>query len=402
MEESSDFPVIPFKTTETVSSVFVSKEKVKKILQGLNPSKSCGPDECHPRFLKETATELSEPICNLFNQSLLNGELPNEWKEANVTCIFKKGDKSSPGNYRPVSLTSVLCKSLEKIVREVIMLHLKQNNLLSDCQFGFREHRGCILHLLHVIDEWSKEVDLGKQIDCIYLDFQKAFDTVPHRRLLAKVKSFGIQGCVLKWLESFLTGRRQRVILNGEVSDWKPVISGIPQGSVLGPVLFIIFINDLPDLLKSTCKLFADDTKLYKAISSCEDQNVLQQDLLTLCDWSDDWLLRFNVLKCKYIQYGIVNFVFEYQMRDIHGNTTSLLKDSQEKDLGIIFQDNLKFDQHISNAVGRANRILGLIKRSFIYMNSDLFLKLYKTLVRPIIDYGNVIWYPFTKKDKKN
>lgn len=176
-----------------------------------------------------------------------------------------------------------------------------------------------------------------------------------------------------------------------------------PTGQCSWPgFVYNIHKPDLPDLLKSTCKLFADDTKLYKAISSCEDQNVLQQDLLTLCDWSDDWLLRFNVLKCKYIQYGIVNFVFEYQMRDIHGNTTSLLKDSQEKDLGIIFQDNLKFDQHISNAVGRANRLLGLIKRSFIYMNSDLFLKLYKTLVRPIIDYGNVIWYPFTKKDKKN
>lgn len=220
-------------------------------------------------------------------------------------------------------------------------------------------------------------------------------------RLLAKLKSFGIQGCVLNWHESFLIGRRQRVILNGEVSDWKPVISGIPQGSVLGPVLFIIFINDLPDLIKSTCKLFADDTKLYNAIFSSEDQNVLQQDLFALCDWSDKWLLRFNVLKCKYIQYGIVSFLFEYQMRDIQGNITSLMKDAKEKDLGVIFQENLKFDQHISNAVGRANKILGLIKRSFIYINSDLFLKLYKTLVRPIIDYGNVIWYPFTKKDKK-
>ena len=257
----------------------VDIDKVKKILLGLNPTKSCGTDECHPRMLKETADILSGPIHQLFTKSLQSGTLPKQWKEANVTCIFKKGDKSSPGNYRPVSLTSVLCKSLGKIVREAIMKHLNKNNLLSDCQYGFRQNRGCILQLLKVVAEWSKDIDKTKQVDCIYLDFKKAFDTVPHKRLLKKLQSFGITGNVLKWIKDFLSGRHQRVVVNGTFSKWKPVLSCIPQGSVLGPVLFIIFINDLPEVVKCYCKIFADDTKLYKAISCSNDQQMLQLDL---------------------------------------------------------------------------------------------------------------------------
>ena len=299
------------KTLDSLHDIDVDIDKVKKILLGLNPTKSCGPDECHPRMLKETADILSGPIPQLFTKSLQSGTLPKQWKEANVTCIFKKGDKSSPGNYRPVSLTSVLCKSLEKIVREAIMKHLNKNNLLSDCQYGFRQNRGCILQLLKVVDEWSKDIDMNKQVDCKYLDFKKAFDTVPHKRLLKKLQSFGITGTVLKWIKDFLSGRHQRVVVNGTFSKWKPVLSGIPQGSVLGPVLFRIFINDLPEVVKCYCKIFADDTKLYKAISCSNDQQMLQLDLFQCCDWSDDWLLLFNVLKCKYVQYGLVKFDFD-------------------------------------------------------------------------------------------
>ena len=389
------------KTLDSLHEINVGIDKVKKLLQGLNPTKSCGPDECHPRMLKESAESLSVPIHQLFTKSLQSGVLPRQWKEANVTCIFKKGDKSSPGNYRPVSLTSVLCKTLEKVVREAIMTHLNNNNLLSDCQYGFRQNRGCILQLLKVVDEWSKDIDENKQIDCIYLDFRKAFDTVPHKRLLKKLESFGITGTVLKWLEDFLSNRQQRVVVNGTFSNWKPVLSGIPQGSVLGPVLFIIFINDLPDYVKCICKLFADGTKLYKAISCRYDQQLLQVDLFQCCDWSDDWLLLFNILKCKFVQYGLVKFEFNYQMRDSKGNISSLTKDSEEKDLGIIFQENLKFDKQILESVGKANKILGLIKRSFVHLDCDLLLKLFKSMVRPILDYGNVIWFPYTKKNKK-
>ena len=240
-----------------------------------------------------------------------------------------------PGNYRPVSFSSVLCKSLEKVVREAIMSHLKNNNLLSDCQYGFRENRGCILQLLKVMDEWSLAIGKCHQIDCVYLDFQKAFDAVPHKRLLYKLESLGISGSLLKWLENFLTNRRQRVVLNRTFSDWKSVSSGIPQGRVLGPVLFIIFINDLPDVIKSVCRLFADDTNIYKPTKDLSDLEIVQLDLFSVCDWSDDWFLRPYVIKCKFIQSGNVKFELKYQMRDAKGSIISLSKDSQEKDLGM-------------------------------------------------------------------
>ena len=175
------------KTLDLLQKLNVDADKVKKLLQGLNPAKSCGPDECHPYILKKTADILSDPIYQLFTKSQQSGKLPKQWKEANVTCIFKKGDKSNPGNYRPVSLTFVVRKTLEKVVREAIMNHLNSHNMLSDCQYGFRQNRGCILQLLKVVDEWSKYIDMNKQIDCIYLDFQKVFDTVPHKRHLNKL-----------------------------------------------------------------------------------------------------------------------------------------------------------------------------------------------------------------------
>ena len=206
---------------------------------------------------------------------------------------------------------------------------------------------------------------------------------------------------MLKWIKDFLSGRQQRVVVNGTFSKWKPVLSGIPQGSVIGPVLFIIFINDLPEVVKCSCKIFADDKKVYKAISCSHDQHILQIDLFQCCAWSDEWLLLFNVLKCKYVQYGLVKFDFNYQMRDSIGNISSMAKDSVERGLGILFQDNPKFDKQILGSVGKAKKILGLIKRSYVHMACDLLMKLYKALVGPIVDYGNVIWYPNTKKNTK-
>ena len=300
----------------------------------------------------------------LFNKSLNEGTIPQEWKLANVTCIHKSGDKTAASNYRPISITSILCRMLESIIKTVIMDHCNINNIFSDSQYGFRQRRGCILQLLKVFDDWSKFIDSDTPVDAVFLDFRKAFDCVPHKRLLMKIEKLGISGNLLKWIKDFLTDRQQRVLINGISSEWTEVSSGVPQGSVLGPLLFILYVNDLPSEVSSFCKLFADDAKLYKDLENLEDFEMIQNDIDKLCQWTIKWLMFFNVDKCKILHIGKDNPNFDYQMEDKDGNSTNLIVVNCEKDLGVYVQDNLKFDKHISLTVNRANRLVGLIKRA--------------------------------------
>ena len=397
--ENDNMPEFQPNITSSVCDITITKQKVESMLKLLNVSKSTGPDEFHPRFLKETAVSIALPVTILFNKSLTEGTIPQEWKLANVTCIHKSGDKTAASNYRPISITSILCRMLESIIKTVLMDHCNDNQIFSDSQYGFRQRRGCILQLLKVFDDWSKFVDTDTPVDAAFLDFRKAFDCVPHKRLLMKIERLGITGNLLKWITDFLSNRQQRVLINGISSEWTEVSSGVPQGSVLGPLLFILYVNDLPSQVSSFCKLFADDAKLYKDLQNLEDFEVIQNDIDKLCQWTIKWLMFFNVNKCKILHIVKDNPQFEYQMDDKDGNVKNLTVVNCEKDLGVYVQDNLKFDQHISITVNRANRLVGLIKRAFSYLDEETLLVLYKTLIRPILDYGNLIWFPTLKKD---
>ena len=256
-------------------------------LKALNVNKSCGPDNLHPRLLLELAETIALPVSILFNATLKDRILPEDWKLAFITAIYKKGSRHLPENYRPISLTSILCKVMEKFVRDNVVLHLLQENLLSNKQYGFITGRSTATQLLYYLDECLKKIANGGVIDAIYLDFSKAFDTVPHRRLLGKLEAYGIGGGIFNWIKGFLQGRTQQVVVNGSMSATAPVLSGIPQGTVLGPVLFVIYINDLLDNITSEGLMFADDTKLFRLITSREDALALQSDLQTLEQWSD-------------------------------------------------------------------------------------------------------------------
>ena len=281
------------------------------------------------------------------------------------------------------------------------MDHLSSYKLLSKSQYGFRRNRSTVLQLLTVLEDWTEALDNYLQVDTVYLDFRKAFDSVPHRRLIKKLEGYGITGNLLKWLKNFLNDRKQRVVINGKFSKWSDVLSEIPQGSILGPLLFIIYINDLPGVVGSVCKLFADDCKLYRNIESEEDMMELQEDIERLCKWSRDWLLGFNIKKCKVISFGNMHFEIEYSLTDSENNSHTLSLEDSECDLGILFKKNLKFDEHIDKVVNKVNRISGLIRRKFTYIDKSTFLTLYKSLVRSHLDYGNLIYYPTTKKCKQ-
>ena len=219
-------------------------------------------------LLKETKQIQSKLLTTIFKKSLEDSTLPSKWKEANVTAIFKGGERKLAENYRRISLTSVPCKLMEKLIRNALVYHMTQNNLFSKAQHGFISGKSCITQLLEFVEDVSRAIDDGEDVDVIYLDFKKAFDKVPHERLLRKLHGYGIRGKVYSWIKEFLSNRRQRVVVNGQYSDWKNVTSGIPQGSVLGPILFVIFINDMSDAIACCMKLYADNAKVYNRVNN--------------------------------------------------------------------------------------------------------------------------------------
>ena len=220
-------------------------------------------------------------------------------------------------------------------------------------------------------------------MDVVYLDFQKAFDKVPHQRLILKLKAHGIGNNVINWIEKWLTHRRQRVIVDGEISNWKSVLSGVPQGSVLGPILFLIYINDLEDDISSKVLKFADNTKVFRKVTNDTDKQSLQDDLDKLVKWSEKWQMLFHFGKCKCIYIGHRNMDEEYKMGDaVLGRTT------QEKDLGVTFSADMKVSEQC-----------GLIRRTIMYKEKQLIVPLYKAIIRPHLEYCIQAWRPYRKKD---
>ncbi len=380
-------------TDAIISEVAITEKMVKEKLDNLNQNKSPGNDNHHPRVLIELKELLVKPLTYLFQRSQSEGFLPECWREANITPIYKnKGTKSHPTNYRPVSLTSIICKLMESLIKDAIIDHLRENNLLYKYQHAFIGKRSCTANLLEVINIWTNRLDDDETVDAVYLDFAKAFDSVPHKRLLVKCEALGICGKILKLISAFLQ-RKQRVMVNGNPSSWVDVISGVPQGSVLGPVLFVIFINDMPEQIKSFLSLFADDAKLYAKSSTPEQQSIIQEDLSNLQSWSDTWQLHFNKTKCKTLYLGKSNVKKPYHMQN--GQEQVILEETvAEKDLGVMIDNELSFEIHIAEAIKKANTKLGMIKRTFVCLNESMLTQLYIALVRPHLEYANVSWSP--------
>lgn len=381
----------------SMSEIHVKVEGIEKLLKNLDPSKATGPDQIPARILKQFATEFAPHLTTIFNVSLSKGDVPEDWRHANVIPIFKKGDKYLASNYRPVSLTCICCKLLEHIVVTNILKHLDHYNILVDCQHGFRSKRSCETQLLTLSHELLNNLHSGVQTDMIILDFSKAFDKVPHKKLLRKLDNYGIRGNTWNWVSAFLSNRMQQVALDGEVSSQLPVVSGVPQGSVLGPLLFLIFINDLPASVTSKTRLFADDCILYRPILKQEDTVTLQNDLNNLAEWEKMWGMQFHPEKCNSLTVTRSQSTYKTSYI-LKGHTLESVETA--KYLGVTISHDMNWDKHIHNITAKANKILGFLRRNLQIKNEDTKSLAYKSMVRSNLEYCASVWSPHTEKLK--
>ena len=380
-----------------IGDITITTSAVKAVLEGLDGNSAMGPDGIHPLLLKSCAPELAYPLCTIFRQSLCEGVVPEIWKESVVIPIFKKGSRNDPLNYRPVSLTSVSCKTMERLITQHLTGYLEDSALLDVNQFGFRAGRSTMDQLLLVYAEVSKFVDEGRTVDLILFDYSKAFDVVCHDILLAKLQHIGIQGAILDWISSFLSDRVMRVSAIGSKSQPRDVTSGVPQGSVLGPLLFLIYINHVAANLTCDYKIFADDLKIYACIprqSSDPHQPSpspnIQSDIDQLYTTSETWGLKMNPKKCAVLRfsrpYGDLTPA-QYCM-----NGSEIPSVQSHSDLGVIVDTDLKFHSHIRSVAHKAGGLAQNFLKSTVCREPKFMLFLLTVHIRPIIEYCSCVW----------
>ena len=390
-------------STATLDDFDFTAEDIKAALSELDPS-SAGPDGDIPaKILTGCKSSLCTPLFLLWEKSLEDGLTPPSLKMQFITPIFKRGNKTLAANYRPVSLTSNLLKTFERVMRNKLVEHLEENNLLPDSQHGFRKRRGCLTQLLDHMDDIFAELNSGNEVDVIYLDYSKAFDKVNHKILLAKLEKLGIKGKVLAWIKDFLSGRYQTVSVEGEKSSFEVVRSGVPQGTVLGPILFIVYVADLQHrVLHSKIGTFADDTKLKKNILSEESPVELQEDLERVVEWSAANSMVLHEDKFEVVHYEL-NKTLLLRELPFHDELCMYTTPSGEtisptgtvRDLGILLSNDCSWTPHITKISSDARRMAAWVLRAFKDRSRTTMMTLYKSLVRCKLEYCSPLWSPY-------
>lgn len=378
----------------SIPDIIISEEGVLNLILNLNTKKCKGPDDIPNAFLVRYSVWASKFLTVIFQKSLETGIVPSLWKLAKVIPLFKSGEKHIITNYRPISLTSYSCKLLEHIIYKHIVEHLEQHNLLSQFQHGFRRGFSTVTQLTEFVHDISSSLDSGEQVDAIFIDFSKAFDTVSHTKLICKLTAILNNPVLVKWIENFLSDRAQIVEFNGSVSNKSNVTSGVCQGSVLGPLLFLLYINDLPGNINSKIRFYADDCVLYDTISSPQCHQKLNESFSRFCAWCKTWQMTVNFCKTVSMSFthkrSLSNFT--YSSADIN-----LQRVSEYKYLGIIFTSNLSWSKHIEYICTKSLKKLGYLRRTLSQAPKDTKLLMYKTLIRPTLDYACTVWNPYRK-----
>ena len=378
----------------SIEEINLDIQDVRNRLKQLKSDSAMGPDNLHPLLLKECADELALPFYLLFSKSLHIGKLPHTWKTSLVTPIFKKGKRTDPLNYRPISLTPIPCKILERIISKTLYSFIEEYLIFDDAQYGFRPNRSVVDQLLLTYNDITYWYDQGATVDLILFDFTKAFDRVQHNILLDKLVCLGISGPLLEWIRSFLIGRTMKVSIHGSHSLSKLVASGVPQGSVLGPLLFILFVNYIGARLTCKYMLFADDLKLYlrcPSKSSGMSSPELQQNINILYETAASWGLQFAQTKCVHLRFTrrqtdkIINSIY-------HLNNTPIKPLPFHRDLGVIVETQLKFHQHIKDTANKAGGVATSILKSTVCRSPNFMTTILMSDIRPILDFASPIW----------
>ena len=384
-------------TKPTIQDIHFTIDDIKKAIDDIPTFSAPGPDKIPAVILKKCKDELAHPLYILWRLSLDTGCIPECLKTQGIIPIYKKGDKSDPANYRPVSLTSHVIKLFERVLRLHIVKYLEENDLLSDAQHGFRPSRSTVTQLLVHIDNILEILESSENADVIYLDFAKAFDKVDHKLLMKKIRNLGIEGRLLNWIANFLQDRKQHVIVDGEISKTAHVTSGVPQGTVLGPVLFIIFIDDLTEAIKyANLNIFADDSKLTLKIKSNEEHTSLQKDLHAAIIWSLLNNMALNTDKFQLLQHGANSHLkvpYEISTNKPLNNFESV------KDLGIRVNIDLDWEEQFTSMVKDGKKFMGWILRCFQSRRPEIILPLFKMFVIPRLEYACLVYMPYLKKD---
>ena len=360
----SNLPSFTSLTSKRISNISFGIEKIVDVINKLNSKKAHGFDGISISMLKLCPREVALPLSLIFKNCIEHGVFPTKWKRANVQPVHKKNSRQSKSNYRPISLLPICSKIFEKVIFDNMYAFFTEQNLLSRNQSGFRPGDSTINQLLSLTTEIFNAFEDFDETRAVFLDISKAFDKVWHEGLCFKLKRNGVNGNLLNLISSFLSDRKQRVVLNGIESEWETVYSGVPQGSVLGPLLFLIYINDLTDNIKSRIKLFADDSSLFLKVRDVEEaQTLLTSDLDTISVWAYQWKMQFNPDITK--QAIEVIFSTKYK-RDNHPplffGGIPVKRDDSTKHLGFHLEEKLSFKKHISEAIIKAKRGVSLLK----------------------------------------
>ena len=388
------YQIQPNHVGDSLEDVFFSETHIKAAIDEVGSNAAAGPDRFPAVLLKKCRDALARPLYLLWRASLDSGIIPSALKTSVITPIYKGGDRQQPKNYRPVALTSHLVKFFEKIIRKNIVHFLESRNLLNPNQHGFRTGHSCLSQLVQHYDRILQSMEAGKNVDIIYLDFAKAFDKLDFAITLGKLRQLGISGRVYAWIESFLTNRQQVVHVRGSKSEMEPVVSGVPQGSVLGPLLFLVLLGDIDETVSTSyLSSFADDTRVLGQISGTGDVDHLQRDLDAIYDWSRKNNAQLNAEKFECIRYGY-NQEIKTSTNYKANNGSPIESKSSVRDLGVLMSSDANFGEHIGNVVLSANLKCAWVLRTFKTREIFLMLTLWRSLVVPVLDYCCQLWSP--------